>query len=127
MTANASSSAQFRTSDGVELRYLEAGSGPTLVFVPGWTMPAEIWEHQLRHFASTHRVLGTPTNAAAIMIANLILMGPTDLRPALDALDRPAIFIASSLNWAVEQAEKVREGWPDIHVEVIEGTSHALL
>lgn len=37
-------SRHFRTSDGVELHYLEAGSGPTLVFVPGWTMPADIWE-----------------------------------------------------------------------------------
>lgn len=235
----------FTTSDGVELHYLEAGSGPTLVFVPGWTMPAEIWEHQLRHFASTHRVvaldprgqgrsekptfgyhpsrraldvdelldhlggepaivagwslamqevlvlthefgtediravvlvdhlidfdptrltdrfislqvdreewtrrfisaihrnppsdeyleamtqaaLSTPTNAAAMMIANLILMGPTDLRPALDALDRPALFITSSQGWAVEQAERVREGWPDIRVEIIDETSHAL-
>jgi non-heme chloroperoxidase len=238
-------SEHFRTSDGVELHYLEAGSGPTLVLVTGWTMPAEIWQHQIRHFASTHRVvaldprgqgrserpaygyqpsrraldigeflehiggapavvvgwslavqevlvlaqehgteniravvlvdysidfdtsglgprfislqvereewtrnfikaihrspqsdeylqamtnaaLSTPTNAAAIMIANVILMGPTDLRPALDALDRPALFIASSQEWAEAQAELVREGWPEIQVEVIDETSHAL-
>ena len=238
-------SGHFQTSDGVELHYLEAGTGPTLVLVPGWTMPAEIWQHQLRYFASSHRVvaldprgqgrsektahgyqpsrraldigellehiggepavvagwslamqeilvltheygtenvravvlvdhaidfetaylkayfisvqvereewtrdfvaaihrspqsdeyleamtqaaLSTPTNATAIMIANLILMGPTDLRPALDALDRPAIFIASSQEWAVEQADLVREGWPEIQVEVIDETSHAL-
>lgn len=238
-------SGHFQTSDGVKLHYLEAGSGPILVFVPGWTMPAEIWEHQLRHFASTHRVialdprgqgrsekpafgyqpsrraldigellkhlggepavvagwslamqevlvlaheygtdniravvlvdhsieldgtkftsrfislqvereewtrnfiraifrspqsdayfeamtqaaLSTPTNAAAMMIANLILMGPTDLRPALDSLDRPALFIASSLDWAVAAAEQVRKGWPEVHVEVIDDTSHAL-
>ena len=235
----------FQTSDGVELHYLEAGSGPTLVFVPGWTMPAEIWQHQLHYFASTHRVialdprgqgrsekpafgyqpsrraldigellehiggepavvagwslamqevlvlaheygteniravvlvdyaidfdvagltprfislqvereewtrefvtaihrspqsdeyleamtqaaLSTPTNAAAVMIANLILMGPTDLSPALDSLDRPALFISSSQPWAVEQAELVREGWPEIRVEVIDETAHAL-
>lgn len=238
-------SGHFQTSDGVELHDLEAGSGPTIVFVPGWTMPAETWEAQLRHFASTHRVvaldprgqgrsqkptygyqpsrraldigellehlggepavvagwslamqevlvlahefgtadiravvlvdhlidfdptrltsrfvslqvereewtrnfiraihrspqsdeyleamtqaaLSTPTNAAAMMIANLILMGPTDLRPALNSLDRPALFITSSQDWAVEQAEKVREGWPEIHVEVIDETAHAL-
>ncbi len=235
----------FHTSDGVKLHYLETGSGQTLVFVPGWTMPAEIWEHQLRHFASTHRVialdprgqgrsekvsfgyqpsrraldigellehiggepaivvgwslamqevlvlaheygtqdmravilvdyavdidtagltsrfvsmqtereswirnfvsamyrspqsdeyleaitqasLSTPANATAIMIANLILMGPTALGPALDSLDRPALFIASSQGWAVEQAELIREGWPEIQVEVIEDTEHAL-
>lgn len=50
-------SGHFTTSDGVELHYLEAGSGSTIVFVPGYTMPAEIWEPQLRHFASTHRVV----------------------------------------------------------------------
>ena len=76
--------------------------------------------------AMTQAALSTPTNAAAIMIANLMLMGPTDLRPALDALDRPAIFIASSQEWAMEQAELIRKGWPEIQVEVIEETSHAL-
>jgi len=231
-------SAHFRTSDGVELHYLEAGSGPTLVFVPGWTMPAEIWEHQILHFASTYRVvaldprgqgrsekptygyhpsrraldigellghlgsepailvgwslgmqevlvyahefgteairaavlvdhpiefnaeglmsrfislqvervewtrdfikaihrspqsdeyleamtqaaLSTPTNAAAMMIANLILMGPTDLSPMLDAVDRPLLFVASSQEWAVTAAEEVSEGWPEVKVAVI--------
>lgn len=34
----------FVTSDGVRLHYLEAGEGKALIFIPGWTMPAEIWE-----------------------------------------------------------------------------------
>ena len=50
-------SGHFKTSDGVQLHYLEAGSGPLLLFVPGWTMPAEIWDPQIRHFASTHHVV----------------------------------------------------------------------
>jgi non-heme chloroperoxidase len=50
-------SGHFMTSDGVELHYLEAGSGPTIMFVPGFTAPAEIWEPQLVHFAATHRVV----------------------------------------------------------------------
>lgn len=74
----------------------------------------------------TRASLSTPVNATAIMIGNLILMGPTDLRPALDSLDRPALFIASSQDWAVEQARMVQEGWPDIHVEIIQDTGHAL-
>lgn len=40
-------SAYFSTSDGVRLHYLEAGEGRTLLFVPGWSMPAFIWEPQL--------------------------------------------------------------------------------
>jgi non-heme chloroperoxidase len=239
-------SRHFQTSDGVRLHYVEAGAGKTLVLVPGWSMPADIWEHQLRHFAKTHRVialdprgqgrserpahgyqparraldisellehlggepavlagwsiatqevllltheegtenvravvlvdhplnieepdrftsrfinlqtnreqytrqfieaihrapqsdeyiermtqaaLSMPTNAAAIMIANIILMGPTDLRPMFEALDRPALCIYSSLDWAVAAAEEVRNGWPEVPVTVIDGTSHAL-
>ncbi len=37
----------FTTSDGVRLHYLEAGQGRTILFVPGWSMPAFIWEPQL--------------------------------------------------------------------------------
>src|SRR5262249_37875259 len=47
----------FATTDGVGLHYLIGGSGPTIVFVPGWTMPAEIWEPQLRHFIASPRVV----------------------------------------------------------------------
>jgi len=50
-------SGHITTSDGVRLHYLEAGSGPAILFVPGWTMPAEIWEPQLRHFAARYRVV----------------------------------------------------------------------
>ena len=30
---------------------------PAILFVPGWTMPAEIWENQIAYFAKTHRVV----------------------------------------------------------------------
>jgi microsomal epoxide hydrolase len=236
----------FVTSDDVKLHYLDVGTGPTLVFVPGWTMPAWIWEHQIRHFAQDHRVvafdprgqgssdkpafgydharrardigeliahidsapivligwslgvfevmkyleeegtqavraavlvdwamhyddpatftgryvslqtereewtrrfiraiyrsepsdaylervtraaLDTPTNAAAIMIGNIILQGDTDLRPFMDEFDRPALFVYSSNDWSIAAAQEIREGWPHFRVEVIDETSHAL-
>jgi len=47
----------FLTSDGVRLHYLQAGSGPAIVFVPGWTMPAAIWQEQIAYFAKHHRVV----------------------------------------------------------------------
>lgn len=47
----------FRTTDGVRLHYLEAGRGPGILFGPGWTMPAWIWETQLRHFAEHYHVI----------------------------------------------------------------------
>jgi pimeloyl-ACP methyl ester carboxylesterase len=74
----------------------------------------------------TQAALGTPTNAAAMMMANLHFVGPTDLSAAVDALDRPALFVYSSLDWAVAAAKEVREAWPKALVKVIEGTSHAL-
>jgi microsomal epoxide hydrolase len=45
------------TTDGVRIHYLDAGKGPAILFVPGWTMPAEIWEKQIVHFSKTHRVV----------------------------------------------------------------------
>ena len=51
------------TSDNVRIHYLEAdprssvAKTAAILFVPGWTMPAEIWEPQLTHFAKTHRVV----------------------------------------------------------------------
>jgi non-heme chloroperoxidase len=50
-------SGYFTTGDGVELHYLETGSGPLLVYVPGLLMPAEVWDAQLRYFAATHRAV----------------------------------------------------------------------
>ena len=48
----------FKTSDGVTLSYLEAGSGAqTIVFIPGWVMPAAIFEKQLLALSEKYRVL----------------------------------------------------------------------
>jgi microsomal epoxide hydrolase len=45
-------------SDGVRLHYRDAGEGgPTLVFLPGWLMPAEIFDAQLEALSAHHRVV----------------------------------------------------------------------
>ena len=44
-------------SDGVRLHYLEAGSGPAILFVPGWTGAAEFWAPQMRLLSASHRVV----------------------------------------------------------------------
>jgi len=37
----------------IRIRYLDAGSGDrTLVFIPGWTMPAEAWQEQIPYFSA---------------------------------------------------------------------------
>lgn len=55
--ALAQKSGTFTTSDGVKLHYLEAGQGPAILFIPGWTMPAEIWRPQINYFAQHYRVI----------------------------------------------------------------------
>ena len=49
----------FTTSDHVRLHYLEAGppTAHTLVFVPGWTMPAWIWAPQIVAFSRRYHVI----------------------------------------------------------------------
>ena len=46
--------------EGVSLRAIEAGQagpGPTLVFVPGWSTGADIWRQQIDRFAPNYRVI----------------------------------------------------------------------
>ena len=47
----------FKTSDGIRIHYLEAGSGRPIVFIPGWTMPAWIWQKQIDEFSKHSHVI----------------------------------------------------------------------
>jgi len=47
----------FKTSDGVRIHYLEAGSGRPIVFIPGWTMPAWIWQKQIDELSKKYQVV----------------------------------------------------------------------
>jgi len=44
-------------ADGARIHYIEAGRGSAIVFIPGWTIPAEIWELQIAHFSKSHHVV----------------------------------------------------------------------
>lgn len=76
--------------------------------------------------AMTEAVLKTPTNSAVALISNQVLMDEQDFRPVMDELDLPVLFVASSQEWAVGEAEMVRERWPEVQVAVIEDAGHAL-
>jgi non-heme chloroperoxidase len=47
----------FKTSDGVRIHYLEAGAGRPILFIPGWTMPAWIWQQQIDEFSKRYHVV----------------------------------------------------------------------
>jgi non-heme chloroperoxidase len=51
----------FETSDKARLCYVESTlvdpTKPLLLFIPGWTMPATIWQRQLAHFSGRYPVV----------------------------------------------------------------------
>jgi microsomal epoxide hydrolase len=55
--ADAAQDKWFVTSDGVRLHYEEAGRGRTLVMVPGWTMPAWIFQAQINDLSRLYHVV----------------------------------------------------------------------
>ncbi len=55
--ASAAQDRYFMTSDGVRLHYAEAGRGQTLVLVPGWTMPAWIFDAQMADLSRAYHVV----------------------------------------------------------------------
>lgn len=48
----------FKSIDGVSLHYVEAGEGVrSVIFVPGWLMPAEIFQQQIAVVSKHYRVI----------------------------------------------------------------------
>jgi pimeloyl-ACP methyl ester carboxylesterase len=87
--------------EGVLLRVIEAGqpdSGPTLVFIPGWSTGADIWRQQIDHFSPTHRVIAfDPRSQGQSMIrtgSNTPEIRAQDLHNLLERLDarRPVLI-----------------------------------
>ena len=46
-----------RTNDGVNLHYLEAGSGKPILMIPGWSQTAEQFRHQLEGLSDRYHVI----------------------------------------------------------------------
>ncbi len=90
------------TSDGVRLHYIEAGSGPAILFVPGWMMPASIWEAQIAHFASRHRVVAmdprSQGESAQAAEGNYPERRARDIKDVVDRLKLdPVVLVAWSM------------------------------
>jgi non-heme chloroperoxidase len=95
-------SGHFKTSDGVRLHYLEAGKGPAIVLVPGWTMPAWIWDAQIRHFAEHHHVIAldprSQADSAKVSEGNYPERRARDIKELVDRLKiGPAVLVGWSL------------------------------
>lgn len=47
----------YTTNDGVNISYIEAGTGPDLILIPGWSQSAAQWRKQIEEFSTTHHVV----------------------------------------------------------------------
>jgi pimeloyl-ACP methyl ester carboxylesterase len=92
----------FRTSDEVGISYLEAGEGPPLVLLHGWSQSAALFKHQVAEFSRRHRVIavdmrGHGQSEKPDRGYNIHRMS-TDLRELLLALDlREAVLLGHSM------------------------------
>jgi non-heme chloroperoxidase len=57
LVAQTAKSDFFTTSDGIKIHYLDSGSGRPIVLIPGWTMPAWIWQKQIDELSKKYRVI----------------------------------------------------------------------
>jgi non-heme chloroperoxidase len=93
----------FVESQGIKLHYLAGGKGePALLFVPGVTMPAWIFEKQLAYFSKKYRVVAMDTRSQGeseqTTEGHYALAMAKDIKAVVDTLKlQPLILIGWSL------------------------------
>lgn len=90
-----------QTRDRVRIHYLEAGQGPSLLFIPGFTGAAEFWEPQTLAFSKSHRVIAmdprSQGDSEKTYEGNFISSRAQDIRDVIDALNlAPVVIVAWS-------------------------------
>jgi non-heme chloroperoxidase len=100
------------TSDGVRIHYLEAApqSGANkrtaILFIPGWTMPAEIWEKQIAYFAKARRVVAMDPRSQGLSSqtteGNYPEVRARDIKAVVDQLKLAPVVLAG---WSMGVAD----------------------
>lgn len=90
-----------KTSDGVKLHYLEAGKGPAILFLPGWTGAAEFWAPQMRLLSGKWRVVSldprSQGDSEKVQEGNYTERRARDVHEVIEALGLgPVVLIAWS-------------------------------
>jgi non-heme chloroperoxidase len=73
------------TSDGAQIHYLQAGqakSAPAIIFIPGWTLSASLWNQQLRKFSAGRLAIAVESRSQGE--SSKMLSGNTPERRATD-------------------------------------------
>ena len=91
----------FTTSDGVKLHYLVGGAGQIVLFIPGWTMPAEIWQPQIEYFSPDYCVVALDPRSQGSSgkpeEGNYPARRAQDYKELIDHLGSPVVLVAWSI------------------------------
>jgi pimeloyl-ACP methyl ester carboxylesterase len=72
----------FTASDRVKLHYIEAGQGQALLFIPGWLMPADVWEKQIQELSKNYHVIALDPRSQGL--SDMTTVGNNPLRRSQD-------------------------------------------
>ena len=73
------------TTDGAQIHYLQAGKATTasaIVFIPGWTLSASLWNQELRTFSAARLAIAVESRSQGE--SSKMLSGNTPERRAVD-------------------------------------------
>jgi non-heme chloroperoxidase len=118
--SSAVTAATFKTSDGISLHYLDAGSGRAIVLVPGWTMAADIFQPQIDGLAARFRVVALDPRSQGdsdkVADGNQLERHAQDIKELLDQLHLHNVVLLGWSNGVPEVLSFVdRYGTADVN------------
>lgn len=93
----------YMTANGGRIYYEDVGTGPAVVFIPGYTLDTRMWDDQVEAFAARHRVVRyDPRGAGKSAPPTGPYLQHEDLKALLDFLKIPkAHIVGLSLGGAI--------------------------
>ena len=105
----AAKSGFIKTSDGTRIHYLEAGSGRPIVLIPGWTMPAWIWQPQIEEFSTKYHVIAVdPRSQGESDKPSFGHLQETRARDYKELVDQLGLKQPVLVGWSMGTAELVK-------------------
>lgn len=105
----------FEVEPGIELYYVDKGSGLPILFVPGWTFTSEVFHHQIEHFAQSFRVIAVDPRShgrsTITLHGNDYATHASDLAKLVKALDlKDVVLVGWSFGCLTNWGYVKREG-----------------